>query len=114
MTEILSYNQQTDILQDAYDMFAHAEPTEEITDIIFETVDSWVPLYNHHILDHWQLAGCPEPTEVMTIKKTDNIFHAMSVGLWETASDYLHSFLADAQDISEAVQIINNELESRK
>jgi hypothetical protein len=114
MTEILSYKQQTDILQDAWDHLAHCEPHEDMQDIIFEIVDAWVPVYYNHILEQWQLAGCPEPDEVMTIKETNNIFHAMSVGLWETASDYLSSFLYGIRNIGEAMDKISDELDERE
>jgi hypothetical protein len=115
MTEILSYNQQTDILENAVDHFKNADlDIEELEDAVWVIVDSWLPVYNNHILNDWQLAGCPEPEEIMTLATAENIFKAMQGGLWETANDYLHSVLAKADGITEALEICEKELEARQ
>jgi len=103
----LRYNQREELRDMLIEAFQYDLEALYPEDTVHEIVDSWLPVYDHDILQEWLWADCPEPEELSTLGDARNIHHAMQLGLYELGWAYAHELIGNARTHGEALENIN-------
>ena len=80
------------------------QENDDISDIIFETLDLVMPVYNSDILREWQDAGCPEPED---IDLGNGIWQQITAGLYESMQQFTYALLDNSDNYEEALERLN-------
>jgi hypothetical protein len=122
----ISYLKEGDLLESFEEALKEDELNDDCYGILYEVVDSAIPVYNHSIVGEWLDAGMTDPSEFdidITIKVGDHpsrgewrqktIFEILSEVLYSQYQDFLTSVIGDAETATEALKRVRRELSER-
>lgn len=97
----LDFNQRIDLTEYLADALSHEDPERGYPeDVALEVVDSWLPVYYYDIVQQWQDARAPEveDTGLLDPNRIGDVYHVMTVALWEQANQWTYDLWRDYYD----------------
>jgi hypothetical protein len=122
----ISYLKERDLLEAFEEALKEDELKDDCYSILYEVVETAIPVYNHSIVGEWLDAGMTDPSEFdidITIKTAEHpsrgdwrqktIFEILSEVLYSQYQDFLTSVIGDAETATEALKRVRRELSNR-
>lgn len=122
----ISYRREQELLEQFEEALKEDPLNDDCYGILYEVVESALPVYNTHIVGEWIDAGITDPSEFdidITIKTKDHpsrgewrqktIVEILNEVLYSQYQDYLMSIIGDAETAAEALKRVRRELKNR-
>ena len=122
----ISYARENELLEYFEEALKEDELNDDCYGILYEVVDSAIPVYHHAILGEWIDGGMTDPEEFdidITVKVADHpsrgewrqktISEILSEVLYSQYQDFLTSVIGDANTAKEALFLVRRELKTR-